>query len=464
MPRPQILIADDEPSIRRVLAAHLGRDGYEVDTVPNGAQAVERLGSASYRLLITDLRMPELDGMQLLAWCAEHRPSMPVIIITAHGTVSSAVEALKLGAHDYVTKPFDHNELRNVVGKALAHEELGRDSLRADATGRFALIGRTDGMRQVYALIEKVAASPSTVLIQGESGTGKELVARALHEQSDRSEQPFIQVNCGAIPENLFESELFGYEKGAFTGAAGSKPGRFELAHGGTMFLDEVSELPPHMQVKLLRVLQEHSFERVGGVRTISVDLRMVAATNTRLEERVKAGLFREDLYYRLNVVPIAVPPLRDRLQDIPLLAEHFLTRFNKRLGRSVRALTPEALEVLASWHWPGNVRELENVLERAVLLADGDLLGPADLLGVGPDQPPPPSPSGDGDQLDLKRYVRQQVARLERGRIRRALEQADQNVTRAARNLGISRKSLQTKMKAYGLREPTVDHSGVKG
>jgi two-component system response regulator AtoC len=453
MPQPRILIVDDEPSIRRVLSAHLQRAGYRVDAAQHGAEAIQLLEARPYQLLVTDLQMPELDGLALLAWCRAELPALPVIIITAYGTVGSAVEALKLGAHDYISKPFDLTELRNVIGKALAHGQRPPAALCADAQGRFAIIGRTPGMQRIYTLIDKVAASPSTVLVQGESGTGKELVARALHDQSARADGPFIQVNCGAIPENLFESELFGHEKGAFTGAVSAKPGRFELAHGGTLFLDEISELPKDMQVKLLRVLQELRFERVGGLRSIEVDVRVVAATNKTLRDEVSAGRFRQDLFYRLEVVPITIPPLRERADDIPLLVQHFLDKYNRRLGRSVASISPDALDQLASWRWPGNVRELENVMERAVLLADGDALKASDLHGVGAGSEPP-SPTED-ERLDLKAWVRLHTARLERSRIQRALDQAEGNVTRAAKVLGISRKSLQTKMKAYGLRDP---------
>jgi two-component system response regulator AtoC len=452
MATPRILIVDDEPSIRRVLAAHLQRDGYRVHDAEDGAQAIERLEAQPYQLLITDLQMPRVGGLELLAWCREQLPAVPVIIITAFGTVHSAVEAIKLGAHDYITKPFDLTELRNVVGKALAHGGRGAEPSRAP-DGRFAIVGQTPSMQGIYALIDKVAGSPSTVLIQGESGTGKELVARALHDQSPRCSKPFIQVNCGAIPANLFESELFGHERGAFTGAVSSKPGRFELADGGTLFLDEISELPREMQVKLLRALQERRFERVGGLRTIEVDVRVVAATNVELQAEVAAGRFREDLYYRLVVVPITLPPLRERLADIPLLVQHFLAKYNQRLGRRIEGVGPAALEQLASWHWPGNVRELENVLERAVLLAEGETLEPRDLHGVGASAPVGTPEEPDG--LDLKEYVKLHAARLERARIQRVLEREDGNVTKAARGLGISRKSLQTKMKAYGLRDP---------
>ena len=451
--RKRILVVDDEHSIRKVLQALLMREGHAVDLATNGAEAISRLGEESYELVITDLRMPGVDGMELLGFCAQQLPGLPVIVITAHGTVDTAVEALKLGAYDYITKPFEQDELRMVIDKALRREEASRGVLHEDAAGRFAIIGRTPSMKQVYSLIEKVADSPTTVLIGGESGTGKELVARALHDHSSRSPGPFIQVNCGAIPEALFESELFGYEKGAFTGAVASKPGRFELAHGGTLFLDEVGELPLDLQVKLLRVLQSGSYERVGGVRSLTSDVRVVAATNRDLIREVKRGAFREDLYYRLNVIPIRLPPLRERAEDIPLLVEHFLAKFNTRLGKAVRSVTPEAMAALMAYGWPGNIRELENLMERSVLLADAPTLGVRDLPGLG-SPALEPEDGEDVDELGLKDYVRVYTARLERARIQRALEQEEGNVTRASRRLGISRKSLQTKMKDYGLRD----------
>lgn len=452
MPK-RILIVDDEPSIRMVLRAHLKRSGYQVTAAENGAEAISLLRKEEFHLVVSDLKMPVVGGMEVLAHCQEACPGLPVILITAHGTVDSAVEAIKNGATDYVTKPFDSDELLPIIEKALRTEEKTRTALHEDADGRYKIIGQTAKMKHVYGMIEKVCRSPTTVLITGESGTGKELVARALHDHSDREAAPFIQVNCGAIPENLFESELFGHEKGAFTGAVATKPGKFEMADGGTLFLDEIGELPKDMQVKLLRVLQDGQFERVGGIRSQTVDVRLVAATNRVLEDEVRDGNFREDLFYRLNVIPIRLPPLRDRADDIPLLVEHFVEKFNARLGTNVDGLTPDAMAALLAHKWPGNIRELENLVERSVLLVDGDVLTLADLPGLTRD---PIEASGEvnAEEMGLKEYVRVYTAKLERARIQRVLEEEDNNVTRASKKLGISRKSLQMKMKDYGLRD----------
>jgi two-component system, NtrC family, response regulator AtoC len=452
--RKRILIVDDEPSIRKVLKAHLGRVGYEVDAAPDGQAAIDQITAVDYHLVVTDLKMPRMGGMELLAWCTDKCPGLPVILITAHGTVDSAVEAIKLGAHDYITKPFDHDELRNIISKALATEEADRRRFRSPADhGRFGIIGQTPEMFAVFDLIGKVADSPTTVLITGESGTGKELVARALHGRSSRKSAPFIQVNCGAIPENLFESELFGHERGAFTGAVTARPGRFELADGGTLFLDEVGELPRDMQVKLLRALQDRTFERVGGVRSHKVDVRLIAATNRNLERDVRSGAFREDLFYRLNVVPIHLPSLRSRPDDIPLLVDHFIDRFNERLGRTIAGVTPQAMAALMAWRWPGNVRELENLVERAVLLSESERIGLSDLPGLEGARDTVAQDT-NVEELGLKEYVRVYTAQLERARIQRVLHAENGNVTRASRRLAISRKSLQMKMKEYGLRD----------
>ncbi|RLB57266.1 MAG: sigma-54-dependent Fis family transcriptional regulator [Deltaproteobacteria bacterium] len=478
-PRKQILIADDEPNMRRVLTAQLTRDGYDVHSVADGEKAKSALEEHHVDVVISDLRMPKVDGMELLKHIAEAHPNLPVIMITAHGTVDTAVEALKLGAYDFVTKPFDKNELRNVIAKAAKTAELVNKDLQpaADERGRYDIIGQSDEMQKVYGVIEKVADTPSSVLITGESGTGKELIARALHEHSSRKTKPFIRVNCAAIPQELIESELFGYEKGAFTGAVTSKPGRFELAHEGTLFLDEIGEIGVNMQVKLLRVLQEQEFERVGGIKTISVDVRLVTATNRDLAADIGEGRFREDLFYRLNVVHLHLPPLRERIEDIPLLLEHFLVRFNKRLNKNIKGMSTVALDKLMVHPFRGNIRELENVIERCVLFADGDLIEATDLppeVGRTPEPAPPAAPpaataegtlAGLGDAVTepqegagLKETVREMTSRVERELIIRALEQTGANVTRAARLLKISRKSLQTKMKELGLREEKAE------
>jgi DNA-binding NtrC family response regulator len=500
--KKQILIADDEANIRRVLAAQLAKDGYEVHTAEDGRAAMDVLAEHHVDVVITDLRMPRVDGMQLLAHVASTLPDVPVIMITAHGTVDTAVEALKLGAFDYVTKPFERAELRNVVAKAARTRELAeRDVATAPVgppgPGRFRLIGDAPVMREIYTVVDKVADTPSTVLITGESGTGKELIARALHESSSRRDQPFIRVNCAAIPRDLMESELFGYEKGAFTGAATSKPGRFELAHGGTLFLDEIGEIPVSMQVKLLRALQEHEIERVGGIKTIRVDVRVVAATNRDLAAEIAKGTFREDLYYRLNVVHVHLPPLRERKSDIPLLVDHFLRRFNERFRKQVRGVDDASMEALLAHPWRGNIRELENVIERCTLFCEGDRITLEDLppevrraasaaataAGTGPAtaMAPGAAPGGHGDLasdargstpvdtravvageaasasdpgVGLKEAVREAAARVERELIQRALRQTGGNVTHTARLLKISRKGLQMKMKELGLRE----------
>jgi len=467
--KKQILVVDDEANLRRVLTAQLSRDGYEVHTAPDGEAGLSVLREHHIDLVITDLRMPKMDGLELLRQALRSDPQLPVVILTAHGTVDNAVEALKTGAFDYITKPFDQAEVRTIVKKALrtrdlAETEATREEAREGAGARFGIIGESEPIVGIYTILERVANTPTTVLITGESGTGKELVARALHENSSRKERPFIKVNCAAIPKDLMESELFGYERGAFTGAVTSKPGRFELASGGTLFLDEIAEIPVEMQVKLLRVLQESEFERVGGIKTIRVDVRLVAATNRDLKREIAAGTFREDLYYRLNVVPIALPALRERVSDIPLLGAHFVDKFNARLKKHVSGIEPDAMDRLVSYAWPGNIRELENVLERAILFCDTQCVRVIDLpLEVregAPESPRQAIPVTAGDAKDtvladgLKEQVKAAMSRLERELIVRALGQTGGNVTHAARLLKISRKGLQLKMKELGLRE----------
>lgn len=467
--KKQILVVDDEPNLRRVLSALLVRDDYDVETAEDGAQALEILNEHHIDMVITDLRMPKVDGMELLRRTLAMDPEMPVVIITAHGTVDNAVEALKTGAFDYITKPFDQTEVRTIVKKALRTRDLAAtEATRAEQDGtdetRYGIIGRSNGIKELYAVLERVSDTPTTVLITGESGTGKELVARALHENSSRRDKPFIKVNCAAIPRDLMESELFGYERGAFTGAVGSKPGRFELASGGSLFLDEIGSIPIEMQVKLLRALQESEFERVGGIKTIRVDVRLVAATNSDLRKEIESGTFRDDLYYRLNVIPIRLPPLRERIEDIPLLAAHFLQKFNARLNKSLRGISEEAEAILMGYPWHGNIRELENVIERAVLFADGSSIEVSDIpvevrerfSTPRPRSSVPPIAGSDEATTSegLKERVKAAMTRLERELIQRALDQTSGNVTHAARLLKISRKGLQLKMKELGLRE----------
>lgn len=467
--KKQILVVDDEPNLRRVLSALLARDDYDVETAEDGAQALEILNEHHIDMVITDLRMPKVDGMELLRRTMAMDPEMPVVIITAHGTVDNAVEALKTGAFDYITKPFDQTEVRTIVKKALRTRDLAAtEATRAEQDGtdetRYGIIGRSNGIKDLYAVLDRVSDTPTTVLITGESGTGKELVARALHENSSRRDKPFIKVNCAAIPRDLMESELFGYERGAFTGAVGSKPGRFELASGGSLFLDEIGSIPIEMQVKLLRALQESEFERVGGIKTIRVDVRLVAATNSDLRKEIETGTFRDDLYYRLNVIPIRLPPLRERIEDIPLLAAHFLQKFNTRLNKSLRGISEEAEAVLMGYPWHGNIRELENVIERAVLFADGARIEISDIpmevrerfSTPRPRSSMPPAAGSDDATTSegLKERVKAAMTRLERELIQRALDQTSGNVTHAARLLKISRKGLQLKMKELGLRE----------
>jgi two-component system response regulator AtoC len=521
----RVLVADDEMNMRRVLEAILRREGYDVVTAANGLEAFAEM-NRSIQTVITDLKMPGLDGMGLLRKLQIDYPEVPVVMITAHGSVENAVEAVKLGAFDYLEKPFEQEQIRQIVAKAMKTRELARRDARPEEPsgqrGRFRLIGESVAIRQIYSVVEKVANTPSTVLITGESGTGKELIARALHENSLRHGGPFIKINCAAIPKTLMESELFGYEKGAFTGAVGAKPGRFELAHGGTLFLDEIGEIPVEMQVKLLRVLQESEFERVGGIKTIKVDVRLVTATNRDLVHEIAEETFREDLFYRLNVVPIHIPPLRDRREDIPLLAEHFITKFNDRLKKEIAGISSEAIACLGAYNWPGNIRELENLMERTMLFCEGPQIEardlPPELIHLGPASPhatsasgaaaarrtpaapvhavadegtlaaagtsavpggAPPAGAAHGAQApgsttltslpvaasapagSLKEAVRAETERVERGLIMRALEETAGNVTQAARKLKISRKSLQTKMKEFGLRDRESPREG---
>src|SRR3954467_3544136 len=456
----RVLVVDDELSLRKVLAATLQREGYEVQVASDGEEALAALDRDGAGVVVADLVMPKMDGLSLLRKVVKSHPDVPVIVVTAHGRVDSAVEAMKAGAFDFVNKPLEHCELKAIIAKAARQSDLNARNVVPDEPGRrfTEIVGKGQRMIELQQIIAKVADAPSTVLIQGESGTGKELVATALHEKSTRRDEPFIKINCAAIPRELVEAELFGFEKGAFTGAVQSKPGRFELADGGTLFLDEIGEIPVEMQVKLLRAIQESEFERVGGVKTTKVEVRLVAATSRDLGKEIAAARFREDLYYRLNVVPIFLPPLRERREDIPLLVEHFREKYNARLRKNVEKIEDDALTCLMAYSWPGNIRELENVLERTILFTEGPHIRlqdlPPSLRKAAVESPPPVQESASsGPPGPLKEIVKEQVQAIERDLIIRGLEVTGGNVTRTARLLKISRKSLQMKMKEFGLR-----------
>ncbi len=448
--RHHVLIVDDESNVRRVLGTLLEQAGFQTTRVARAEDVLDLVRAQDPDVVLTDLKMPGMDGLELLGALRCEFPEIPVVMLTAHGTVETAVEAMKRGAFDFLTKPFDREEVATVLSKAVA--QAGRSRLEFHGPVRpddedCGLVGRAAVMDAVRALIRKIAASPSTVLITGETGTGKELVADALHHLSDRSGGPLVKVNCGALPETLVESELFGHERGAFTGAERDRPGRFELADGGTLFLDEVGELPAATQVKLLRVLQDRRVDRVGGSRPIEVDVRLIAATHRDLAEEARGGRFREDLLYRLNVVEIRVPPLRERLDDVPALVECFLDKHAARLRRPRPRVGPAGIEALRRAPWPGNVRQLENAVERAVLLADGPELAPEDF-GLRSDVASAAAPEGD-----LKATARAAAAAAERRLIEQALDSTGGNVTRAAERLGLSRRGLQLKLKELGLR-----------
>ncbi len=446
--RPQILIVDDEPNVRRVLATLLDQAGYATIRAESGTQALDLVRAQDPDLVLTDLKMPEMDGIELLARLSESFPEIPVIVLTAHGTVENAVEAMKRGAHDFLTKPFDKTQVVDLIARALDQAARSRRELRGPLpTDDFCgMVGTSEATQALRRLIEKVAPTPATVLILGETGTGKELIAEALHRLSPRSEAPLIKINCGAIPGNLVEAELFGHERGAFTGADRSRPGRFELADGGTLFLDEIGELPLAAQVKLLRVLQDGQIDRVGGTRSRKVDVRLVTATHRNLEDEVAQSRFREDLLYRLKVIEIVALPLRERPEDIPPLVECFLDRHSTRLGRPRGNVSDEALAALQEQPWAGNVRELENAVERAILLAESSVLTSHDF-GLGDEEPTQPEPS------TLKEASRAAAHRTERRMINAALELTHGNVTHAASRLGLSRRGLQLKLKELGLR-----------
>ena len=449
--RPVILIVDDDPGVREAFRLAL-EEQYDLLEAADGRRALEVLRAQPVDLLLLDIRLPEMDGIEVLERVKAVDESIEVILVTAVKTVRTAVAAMKLGAFDYVTKPFDEDELLALVRRALERRSLEREVavLRAELERRHdvdELVGQHPEMMRLYRLIGQAARTTATVLITGESGTGKELVARAIHRQGPRRDRPFVAVNPAALAETLVESELFGHERGAFTGAHQRKLGRFELAQGGTLFLDEISSIKPELQAKLLRVLQEREIERVGGTRPIRIDVRFIAATNVDLRQAVAEGRFREDLYYRLSVMPVVVPPLRRRREDIPLLAAHFVRRFSRALNRRIEGFTPEALTVLTQYAWPGNVRELQNIVERLVAVAEGPMIGvndlPLDLL-----VPEPRAGVGETPALPLKRATEE----FQRQIVLRVLERVRWNRSEAARILGVHRNSLTLMLSRWGL------------
>jgi DNA-binding NtrC family response regulator len=447
----RILVVDDEPAQRELVAGFLRKQGCEVALAGDGKEALARFKAEPFDLVLTDQRMPGLSGLELLAAVRRVTPEVAVIVMTAYGTIETAVAAIKAGAADYLPKPLNLDELLHRVRAVQERERLlaVNRELRLALSERHrvdGIIGESGRMQEALSLVHRVAGSDATVLIQGESGTGKELLAKAIHYASPRASGPLVKVNCAALPESLLESELFGHEKGAFTGALASRQGRFELAHGGTLFLDEVGDLPLHLQVKLLRVLQEREFERVGSSRPIAVDVRLIAATHRDLAAGVKAGQFRDDLYYRLNVVTIVVPPLRERREDIPPLIDHFVRKFAEANRKPIAGLTPAARDLLLRYDYPGNVRELENLIERAVVLTRDDVIGPADL---------PLTLQDATTEVAEPAGLTAAVEALERRLIREALAGAAGVQTRAAEALGISERVLRYKLKKYGLAGP---------
>jgi two-component system response regulator HydG len=453
--KSSVLVVDDDSAHRTMLRTLISGWGYTVSEADDGAAAIENVKAASYDLVLMDVRMVKVSGLEALEKIKSYNPAIPVIIMTAYSSVETAVEALKQGAHDYLTKPLDFDKLRLILERAMEHTRLKEENriLRESLGRQFDsqnIIGKSPAMIKLLETVAQVAPSEATVLISGESGTGKELIAGAIHFNSLRKDGPFVKINCAAITETLLESELFGHEKGAFTGADRRKEGRFSQAHGGTLFLDEVSEMSLTMQVKLLRALQEREFNRVGGETTIQVDVRVIAATNKNLLEQINTGAFREDLYYRLNVVELAVPSLTERKEDIPLLAQHFLEMFATKNQKEIKGFTPRAMHHLIRYDWPGNVRELMNAVERGVVLARTPYLDEADFLFL-----KDALLSGDEDQAEPANLAIEgdaPLGEIEKTAILKTLEAAGGNKSEAARRLGITRKTLHKKLKAYGV------------
>lgn len=446
-----VLVVDDEKNIREGLGRALELDGYEVFLASDGEEALQTIQRGGVDLVITDLRMPRMSGEELLKSVAAKYPSVPVIVLTGHGTIENAVNAMRIGAYDFITKPINLDHLSMLVKRALGnrmlaleHQALKEEVERLENKKRYAkIIGKSTAMQRVFDLINQVAPTRASVLITGESGVGKELVADAIHNLSDRRNGPFIKVHCAALSENLLESELFGHERGSFTGAVNQKKGRFELADGGTIFLDEIGEISHTVQVKLLRVLQEKTFERVGGEKSIEVDVRVISATNRDLKAEIVAGRFREDLYYRLNIVNIHIPPLRERKEDIPLLIASFINEFSTENKKAIKGIDSKAKSALYNYRWPGNIRELRNTIESAVVLAKGEIITLEDL---------PPSIRRENDQGYIRLDLGISMAEAEKEIIRQTLYYTKNNKSRAAEILGIGRKTLHRKLDEYGL------------
>src|SRR5580698_3220415 len=449
---PTILIVEDEARMRRLLELDLAEAGMQTFSAPDAETGLDLIRKEHIDLALTDLKLPTMGGLEFLQSAKRIAPAMPVIVMTAYGTVETAVEAMKAGASDYVLKPFSLAEMRLVVQKELDVRRLREEnrSLREALGQRYNyanVVAHSAAMQEVLALVERVAPTPSTVLLGGETGVGKDLIARVIHQRSNRASGPFIKINSTAIPENLLQRELFGYEKGAFTGAIGSKPGKFELADKVTLFLDEIGDVPPLTQVKLLRVLQEREFERLGGTRTLKVDVRLVAATNRDLREALEQGTFREDLYYRLNVVPMDIAPLRQRKEDIPDLVNLFIARFAGDSGKPVESISREAMQILVNYHWPGNVRELQNIIERACALAKGTVIEPEDIhLDVRPAKAASGASGFLPEGMTLEHW--------EDEMIREALRRANGNKSQAARLLGLSRNALRYRLSKIGIAD----------
>lgn len=453
-----VLVVDDDETLRSAIRLNLEAAGYAVRSVADGNEALSVINTENFDIIICDLRMPEIDGLTFIKRCADVDPDVAVILMSGYGSNDLAIEALRAGAYDYISKPFSNDELILTLKKIEERERLKNENqaLRSAITQKYKfsnIVAKSKAMKEIFETVQRLANFNTTVLITGESGTGKELIARALHHNSPRKGKPFIAINCGAIPENLMETELFGHKKGAFTDATRDKKGLFEEADGGTIFLDEIGEMSPHLQVKLLRALQEQKIRRVGDEGVIDIDVRVIAATLRNLEEDVQSGRFREDLYYRLNVVSLHIPPLRERIDDVAVLVSHFMKKTSKRIGISIEKIEPDAMKALMHYHWRGNVRELENVMERAMVLAEGDTIDlsslPRQILEAEtPLEDELTFRNFDEDDLSIKKHTRSLEVQL----IKRALEKTKGNRTHAAKALEISHRALLYKLKEYGL------------